>query len=373
MNMLSVIQTATGDNTDATTAVDQGIKGQSSQALILQSYALALFQQAPLPLSTSSTLQPIEKSIADGIATAQGHAKQFIDVILPQMLTAVTDMNQYFNLQNALGQALNPGMNQTDTVQLLQSVLDQVTQYQTNAKSIQTSLATLASQISVDAGAFNGFVSQLNTAVDGDNGLLDSLHTQLDSIDKKIDGAIAGVALSGLAIAGGVFLIAIGAIADFVTAGTSTSVVVVGVGIVAAGIGGEVASAITLSKLIDLKGNLLGEESSLKAEVKAASGMRSHYTFLSSAASSAAQAAQQMANAWGLLGGHLQNLVGDVQSGAQNAGSLQTLFLTAAKGAVADVQSDLTIIEGQLTGINVHQSTPDAPLATQITTLAQAA
>ena len=44
----------------------------------------------------------------------------------------------------------------------------------------------------------------------------------------KIDGLIAGAALSGLAIVGGVFVAAVGGIAEFVTAGTSTVLVIAG-------------------------------------------------------------------------------------------------------------------------------------------------
>jgi hypothetical protein len=366
------LKAAAAANDDATSAMDQGSKAQSSQALILQAYALSVLQQPLLNLNTKS-LEPLQNDMNASLKAAMAHANNYKNVILPSMLTSLTSMNQYFNLQNALATALTPSTDQKTTVAALNAVLDQANGYKSDAVSLQQQLAGLSSDISGDASKFNGFVTQLNAALNGDNGVLTDLQNQLGSIDGKIDGAITGTVLSGLAILGGAFLIAVGAIADFVTAGTSTPLIIAGIGIVATGVGGEVASAVTLSNLINMKADMLRQQAQLQAEVQLAAGLQSGYTSLSNAAVSAATAAQQMSNAWGLLGGHLSNLITDVEKGKQNAGTLQTLFLTAAKGAVADVQTDITTIDRQLTGAQQVATPSNATIAQQVVQMAQKA
>ena len=236
-----------------------------------------------------------------------------------------------------------------DQLRVLQS---QSSQYQTHAKDVVASLTSLNTDLSTDAGNFSQIVNDLNTAVNGDNGVLKQIKGELSDIQGKIDGAIAGIALSGLAIVGGVFLAAVGGVADFVTAGTTTPLVVAGIGIVAAGVGGEVASAITLKNLNDQKAHLLKQKDSLKAEVHLAQGISSGYQSLSTQLGNAITAAQGMANAWNSIDSDLGSLVSDLQNGVTNAGAARTLFLTAANSVVKTVVADISTIKTQMAGVN---------------------
>jgi hypothetical protein len=216
---------------------------------------------------------------------------------------------------------------------------------------VVTSLQTLSGQLSTDAGDFATTVSNLNAAVNGDNGVLASDKKELDSIQGKIDGAIAGIVLSGLAIVGGSFMIAVGGIADFVTAGTTTPLVVGGIGIVAGGISGEVASAITLKNLNDQKAALLRDEANLTEEVKLATGISSGYQSLNTQVTNAVTAATQMATAWSFLGDDLGSMITDLQNGIQSAGQIRTLWLTAANTEVATVITQIGTIQSQMAGV----------------------
>jgi non-hemolytic enterotoxin B/C len=371
MTTLTAVKAAIAANDDVTTNMAKGLQNQSSQALILQGYALSVLQQPKISLGTAPNLAKLESDLNAGLDKACGHAKTFRNEILPSMVKTVTDIRDYFSLQNALGQALRPDDKKT-TIAELQAVLDRTNQYKSNSVFLQTQLTKLSTDISGDSAVFADFVTKLNVAVNGDNNLLSQIDSALREIDGKIAGSITGVVVSGLSIAGGVFLILVGSIANFVTAGTSTPLVIAGIGILVAGAAGEVASAVTLANLLGEKGELLRMQSQLREEVNLAVGLKSGYNLLATSASQAATAAQQMANAWGLLSGHIDNLIKNVQSGKQSIEDLQNMYLNAARGAVADALRDVTTIEGQLAGVKQVIAPSNTTIAKHIVEVARA-
>lgn len=348
---------ATASYNDSLKAMDTGIKGQSSQALIVQSYSLSSIAQPHVDFSGFDKLKQINVDINNGLDTAKTNGNYYLNTLQPSMITTITDLDAYFNLNNALAQALNPNTPADLAIQQLKAVQQSVTGYKSKTDKLVIDLQSFRTKLSTDASNFKGYTTKLNSIVNGDQGVLSEINDQLDSIDSKIDGAIAGTVLSGLAIAGGVFMIAVGGIADFVTAGASTPLVVAGVGVVAAGVGGEVASAVILGNLLKEKGNLLTEKSQLKSEVNLVTGVSSGLDSLDKQASSAAEATQQMANAWNTLDGHLGNMISEVQSGQTTVDSIRNLFQIAAQGTVKDIQQDSTTIKGQLAGVKITTNT----------------
>ena len=82
-------------------------------------------------------------------------------------------------------------------------------------------------------------------------------------------------------------------------------------------------------------------------------------------ASSAAEATQQMANAWNTLDGHLGNMISEVESGQTTVDSIRNLFQIAAQGTVKDIQQDTTTIKGQLAGVKID-SNPNGNIAEMV-------
>lgn len=354
----------------AVTQIGTASKHQSSQALIVQSYALSTTKQQNVDFSGFDNLKQYQTSINNAIATAKDHGNYYLNTLLPSMITTVTNIDHYFNLQNAIPKALNPDTSAKDAIKLMAAVQEQAIDYQSQSSKLVTDLQGFRTQLAKDSSNFSTVVTNLNAAVNGDQGVLATIDKEVDNIDGKISGAIAGTVLSGLAIAGGVFMIIVGSVADFVTAGTSTPLVVGGIGVVAAGVGGEVASAIILSKLIDEKNALLTKKAKLKAEVNLALGMKSGFSALATSASDAATATQQMANAWSTLDNHLGNLISDLKSGQTTVDELRHLFQAAAQGDVKDVQRDITVIEEQLSGTKTVVK-PDESLSKTVVQVAE--
>jgi hypothetical protein len=346
-------------------------KDQVGGALLIQTYANSVLQQPNVDFGGEKHLVQYEKSINAGLATGRQHATNYLNVVQPSIIKNLTSISGYYDLFTAIPTVLPPGSTEEQWVQTLTALKTQSDQNHAAATSVVTQLNTLRDDLSQDAQFFKQTTSDLNAAVDGDNGVLSGLDDEISSIQSSIDGAIAGIVVSGLAIVGGAFLTAVGGITDFVTAGASTPLVVAGVAVVAAGIGGEVASAITLKNLNDQKANLINEKAQLKAEVKLAQGISSGFGSLSDQLSGAITAAQSMANAWNLLGNDINTITNDLQNGIQNADTLRQLWLTAANTTVAKVQTDISIIKQQLAGVHTFVSPPGQTVGDTIVQAAQ--
>lgn len=337
----------------ASTALDASVKGHSSQALIVQGYALSALQQPHVDLSGFERLKEHEAKINGGIDRAKGHSKRFLDQLLPEMIGQIGNIDAYFNIQNAIPKALNTSSDPNTALRFMKIAQERAEQYQADSAALVVKLQDLRGDLSGDAAKFKSFVAALNAAVDGDNGVLADTDKQLQSIDGKIAGAISGTVISGLAIFGGVVLIAVGSVGEIVTGGASTAAIVGGVALLAGGVGGEVASAVTLAKLLDLKSDLISKKARLKSEVSQASAMSSGFDSLSLQAGAAATATQQMANAWSGLGDHLGALITNLEQGRTDDAELRLLLQTAANDDVADIRKDVSTIQGQLTGARI--------------------
>jgi hypothetical protein len=352
------------NNTQVTAAqhIDAAVKTQVSQDLTLLNFCQSVAQQATVDLKDFPTLAQIGVEINTGLATAKDHAKLYLDTVRPSIQKNLANITNYYQLHNAVLTTLPPGSTDQQWIAALKTLKDQSTDFKNNAGGVANSLADLRDKLSGDVAAFSKVVGDLNTAVGGDNGVLKSISDQLSSLQSKIDGAIAGIAISGLAILGGVFVTLVGAIADFFTAGTSTPLVIGGVAIIVAGVGGVVASSLALKGLYDAQGGLLKQQSSLKAEVAQATGMANGYSALSNQIRQAAQAALEMQSAWNFLGDDLDSLASDLDKGITNAGAVRTLFLTAANSMITTVQQDTNTIRSQMSGATTQQ----APAGTSI-------
>jgi hypothetical protein len=326
-------------------------KGSISQGLVVQSYCNSVLAQPSVDFTGFTGLSSYQTDINNGLVTAQGHANNYLSVIQPSIITNLSSISNYYALLGALPVALPAGTSVADWISNLNAVQSQIASYQSACQGIVTNLTNFDISLGADAAFFASNVSKLNSAVNGDNGVLDTINDNLSTVDKEIAGCIAGTALSGLAILGGVFMIAVGGITDFITAGASTPLVMGGVAVLAIGIAGEVASAITLKNFYDQKASLLTQKSNLIAEVNLATGISSGYNQLSMQVKNAMTAVTQMSSAWTSLGADMGNMVTDLQKGIMAPDVLRTLFLTASNNLIPTVNTDITLIKSQMEGV----------------------
>lgn len=368
---MTTVTTPTNNTIDAANGIDKSTKSQSAQGVQLQTYCNSVLAQPTVDLSADKNLVKFQDQINNGIGGAKTHANEYLNTIQPLIITNVANIANYYGLHQAVATSLPVGSSKSEWVNSLNLLKDQSTQFLSDSQSVASQLKTLNTNIGADAGNFTTIVSNLNAAVNGDNGVLHSLDQDLSAIQSKIDGAIAGAALSGVAIAGGIFLAAVGGIADFVTAGTSTPLVILGAGLIVAGVGGEVGSAIAIKNLTDQKTQLLQEQASLTSEVKLALGMSNGYSALGSQAQAAMQAATQMSNAWDFLSGDLSSLITDIQKGILSTDQLRKIFLTAANSVIQNVIADTNIIKQQMAGVSINPVPQGQTVGNYLVSLAQ--
>jgi non-hemolytic enterotoxin B/C len=349
--MAATVHRLAANSNETVAQARQAGLNEGSYAALVQSYSLSILAQPPVDLEKFPALKVHQESVNNGLAHAKTHATTYLNEILPTMIITVTDLDAYFNLQNALPNALRPGMPAAAAVRLLNGVQGQVVGYKTRSDRLAGQLRQLAQNITSNQQSFATFVTGMNTAIKGDNGVLQSITNELNGYDKQIGGLSAGIALGGLAAIGGVLVIIAGAVGTPFTAGGSTPIIAGGVALLALGAGAVAGSAIGLAAVLRQKADVLQRQAQLNWPVRVASSMSSAFQSFATHVGQAANASQMMANTWDLLSGDLGNLKNSVEAGQTDVDELRELFVEAAQGNVASIRQDIQTIRGQLVGV----------------------
>ncbi|MCU7879972.1 MAG: alpha-helical pore-forming toxin family protein [Candidatus Thiodiazotropha sp. (ex Lucinoma aequizonata)] len=336
-----------------------GTQSQCSQALLIQLYCNSILQQPKVDFSgyknviNGNKLIAIGEDINTALATAQQHANEYLNAIQTKIIINISNIENYYNLHKAVAVTLPSGSSNQQWITALNALKTASIKYQSEAKDVAVSLQTLHSDLSTDSASFTEQVSKLNALVKGSQGILHDMNSQLDSIQSKINGCIVGIAVSGLAIMGGVFITAVGAIVVFpAIAGVGTAVVIGGIALCAAGIGGEVASALALEKLYNTKATLLTQKAGLNAEVKLTTSIGSAYNNFNTQVKVGVTASTKMIDAWRFLSSDLAYLINDLDKGVKSAGDIRTFYLKAANSIIeSGIDTEINIIKHQMTGV----------------------
>jgi non-hemolytic enterotoxin B/C len=344
---------------------------QTSQGLIVQNYCNSVLQQPKIDFSGIPNLQSFQDDINSGLTKAQEHAQDYLSNIAPNIILTLTNIDNYYTLVSEVPNVLPPGSTINDWIETLFSIKEASVKYQQASKNVVINLGILNTNIAADAAAFAQIVKDLNTFMDGDNGTLESLRKDLENLDSQIGGAITGIVFGSIGVALGVFMIVVGAVADLVTAGASSELVIGGVGVLVTGIGGIAGSAILLDNLYSQKASIIREQSSLTNEVNFALGASTAYKQLYNNTGAALEAVQQMQNAWNTIVGDLDNLIQDLQNGIiTDVDKLRQLFLAAADSDLKAVLEDIQIIKKQMSGVQKKDAPKDETIGQYLLTLA---
>lgn len=334
-------------------------KQQSSQAIVVQTYSNSVLEQSNVDFSGFSDLETYADEINGGLDRARDHAHHYLNDIQPLLITNVSNIESYYELRQAATSALDPSSSASDWLDVIAAIQEQTSDYQQAAKDTNKALTSLHDDLTQDSRAFSQFVSDMNSAVNGDHGALKDLEKQIDDVDSHIHEVIAGEALGGVAIAGGAFMCCVGGVAEFVTAGTSTALVLAGVAVMSTGFVGEAGGAAGLVALYDSKRELLQSKAHLQDEVKLALGLSSGYASLKTQASAAVDASTAMLNAWGLLSADLDAYSSVLKKeGASKTAVVAQLWATTAQKKIPIVLTDIGNIKAQLAGVKTVVAQP---------------
>jgi non-hemolytic enterotoxin B/C len=331
-------------------------KEQSSQVLIIRSYCLSITRQPKVNFSEMAGRTGGDKIIAIGkeinktLELAQAHANEYMDVTEAMIVRNYKSINSYWSLQQVVPVALPKGSTEAQWLKTLTTLAEQAKKQEEQATLVGKALGDLRTKLGDDSSSMKELVLKLNALVEGNEGAIAGFQDDIDDIQSKIDGCIAGIVASGLAIVGGMFMIAIGSVATLVTGGTSGTLVAGGVAVVLGGVGGTIAASLTLKSLSDAKSKAMTSKADLEANVKLAQGVASSFDGYATGCNRAQEAAQQMKTAWEGLGGNLQAIHDQVKNGVVNEDAVRDMFLLAANETVKGAKKDLDLIGSQLTG-----------------------
>lgn len=336
------------------------LKGTGSSALVVQSFCQGMLQQPifELPTHLKSKLPPINTYITD----AKTHADYYIQTLQPKMIKSITDVGGYSQQFTSFYDLIDQRINtwklgneaaKTEALQLLQQLQSGINTKKEAVVIVTDDLGKFLTDLNGDVGNFATVVKKAKTVIGGDEGAITELTNQMESLDKQIAGAAVGVALSGLAIVGGIVLIIVGAVGEVFTGGASTAAIVSGIGVVATGIGGVTASSIALANLVNAKGDLFTQREQLQDDLKFLYGFNSNIGMLKDSAATAATQVGNMKNAWGILGNNMGNVIQSVQD-AQSYSELPITvkaYLDTANAQWTSVKGSIQNVEKQLTNV----------------------
>jgi len=332
--------------------INSANKAQVSQGLSIQNYCQSVKSQPNVNFAGFPGLQRYETEINTGLGRAQAHADTYLNILQPQILANIANISNYYALHNAVPIVLPSGSTEEKWIEVLTALQEMAARYQGTAEATVISINGLYNNLTEDARSFAQTVTHLNVAVEGSDGVLHSLDQRLKQLESEIDGTIAGIVVSGLAIVGGIFITAVGSIASFVTAGTSLVLVAGGVAMTVAGVGGTAAASLALKGMYTAKADLLTSKIQLTSEVRLAQGISLAFSDLGGKVGEAITSARQMSTAWSLLGSDLGTLSENLKKGIESADSIRTLFLTAADSQLQNqVVTDIATIKQQMTGV----------------------
>lgn len=340
------------------------LKTLASVGLTVQSYCVGIQQQPLLfiPADIAKDLPDVNAYLR----TAQTNAGQYLTQVQPQILTVVTDVEAYSKTFPTFAKQINGYIrawasgsddNKTKALSAIGAMRDVARAKAGAANTVSGQIGSTLTLFNSDVSHFEEVNTACETRITGKEGELAELNKQISSLNGKIAGASVGVGLSGLAVIGGIFMICVGAIADFVTAGTSTPLIVAGAVLTAAGAGGLIGSSVVLADLIKEKGKLLDRKAVLDAYVAAVSGIKSNIDTLCSSTRNAADCAGNMQRAWSLFSGDLKQME-DILTMAQSFSDLPStvqLFFESAEKEWDSVSEDIRVIKSQMTGVTVEK------------------
>jgi hypothetical protein len=151
----------------------------------------------------------------------------------------------------------------------------------------------------------------------------------------------------------GAFLIAVGTISSFVTAGTSMKIAAVGGAIVLGGIAATAGGSISLANLLDQKSALVNSINTVKQQAKVAREYVTTFGELRQGAADSLQVAQNMCHGWYAIESELKNLY-DQLSGTYNISTVQDIVAPSIDRQMNGLISDVTIIIAQMGGVEIQ-------------------
>ena len=324
-----------------------------TQTLIVESYCHKLLMQTPINFDGASKLKDSEDRINQGLKKAQDNALFYLEELRPKMIKVLVNVRVFAGQMQSVAEAIRRADSMAKILNYIKYPLDSAQKYEQEAENVLDSLKKFEKRVAEDTAFYQGVLDELNALIDGDRELLERYQTQLKEIENKIIGSSFLVAGGVLCILGGAFLIAVGTISSFVTAGTSLPIAAVGGALLLGGIGATASGSVALAGLLDEKSALVNSINTVKREAKFAREYVTTFGDLHRGAADSLQVAQNMCHGWYAIESELKNLY-DQLSGTSDISTVQDIVAPSIDRQMNGLISDVTIIIAQMGGVEIQ-------------------
>jgi hypothetical protein len=332
----------------------EATKTATSQALIVQSYCQKLIMQTPINFGGVTKLKDSEDKINAGLKKAQDNARFYLDKLQPKIIQVLVNVKAFAVREKAVAEAIRKADSMAKILNFIKSPLVLAQTYEQKAREVVEDLTKFQKQVAEDAALYQGVVDELNTLIDGEKGLLKEYEDKLKTIENSITEMSLLIAGGVLGILSGAFLIAVGTISSFVTAGTSLPIAAVGGALLLGGIGATANGSVALAGLMDQKSALVKSINTVEREVKLAREYVTAFGDLRRGAHDSTKAAEAMHSTWQTLALDLKSLYDVLSVNSSDIYAAQYFFASSIDGQMNSIINSVNIIHGQMGGVTTE-------------------
>lgn len=332
---------------------DEAMDGTMMTAVastILQQWAQKIVVQPDLDFSAVSPDRRDQVPPTSAhLATARGNANRFLNVVNPEMWSAISEISAFGNVVDAFEGRVDPAVERAfegdpkaaELVLRLVQALDKDAERRRDRAMTALGLVTaLRTDFSDDAANFNSDVQALAALLDGDMGELSAIADSLEDYDEMLSQAAANQTASIFGIVGGAALIVLG---------TPFGLAPVGVGVLTAGAVGTGVTTDLIGRENAAKVELLGRQDALEASMMLLADAKSTMGQLADGATMAAAAMQTLVNAWTNLRNNTQQIVNLTEVAMADA---QAAIESGADPELVGI--DLVVVREMLRAVNAQ-------------------
>ena len=338
----------------------------ATDSLISQGYANSVIDQPNVDFLGDKLLVAFAEKIDSQLDEVKTESDSYLNDILPTLIKIIADIENYYSIHSAVVASIKKSAAKDQWDQCLSILQSTASNCHNQVVGLTKKMELYMDKVNKDSANFKDIVVSFNKAIYGNEGVMDSLNEQISGIDSSINDYLAGLVSSSLGEMGGIFLIVIGAVANFVMEETSKALVISGVIMLVAGIAVNHVAMVKIKSLMEQKGKVFEKKAKVKSESKMAYGMSKGFQNFSANIVKIYGAVNELENEWYSLIGFLVKTRSDLSLGLISTELVYQSYMTA-KPVVKNVLSDANTIREQMSGVNLvkakaHEKVSDAAL-----------
>ncbi|CJA44550.1 Enterotoxin 40 kDa subunit [Streptococcus pneumoniae] len=295
-----------------------------SNALVMDLYALTIIKQGNVNFGNVSSVDAALKGkVIQHQDTARGNAKQWLDVLKPQLISTNQNIINYNTKFQNYYDTLVAAVDAKDKATLtkgLTRLSSSINENKAQVDQLVEDLKKFRNKMTSDTQNFKGDANQITSILASQDAGIPLLQNKITTYNEAISkynaiiiGSSVATALGPIAIIGGAVVIATGA-------GTPLGVALIAGG--AAAVGGGTAGIVLAKKELDNAQaeiqKITGQVTTAQLEVAGLTNIKTQTEYLTNTIDTAITALQNISNQWYTMGSKYNSLLQNVDSISPN-------------------------------------------------------